>query len=306
VLYRGIWPTYFAAPLGVAAVASRLFNLDEKRAAQALAMALIMLTPGTGHHAAITTARWLAVGHAAARGLHAALAAQAGFTSDLKLADGEFLKNVYGLTPNLAILGNGFGKAALHQVSFKPWCAARQTMAATQALREIVDGGVAPEAITAIEVAVLPPHQKMIDHGVTAGDRFSHLTSVQYQMAVAALAPDTAYELGGPPGGIALALQAFMSRIMVRPDASLQAAGYPRQWAAEIAITTATGRHERKVNQVPGDPGSSYDETELRLKFRKLVMPVPASQADAMFARALTVLDQPASLLREIESIDAG
>ena len=30
----------------------------------------------------------------------------------------------------------------------------------------------------------------MIDHGVTAGDRFSHLTSVQYQMAVAALAPD--------------------------------------------------------------------------------------------------------------------
>src|SRR5262245_40972256 len=28
VLYRGIWPTYFAAPFGVAAVAARLLRLD--------------------------------------------------------------------------------------------------------------------------------------------------------------------------------------------------------------------------------------------------------------------------------------
>ena len=27
VLYRGIWPTYFAAPFGVAAVAARLMRL---------------------------------------------------------------------------------------------------------------------------------------------------------------------------------------------------------------------------------------------------------------------------------------
>src|SRR5439155_14687040 len=122
VLYRGIWPSYFAAPLGVAAVAARLMRLDAARTAHALATALIMLTPGTGHHAAPTTARWLAVGHSAARGLAAALAAHAGFTSDLELADGDFLKNVYGLAPKLAVLGGGLGELALHQVSFKPWC----------------------------------------------------------------------------------------------------------------------------------------------------------------------------------------
>ena len=31
VLYRGIWPTYFAAPFGAAAVAARLFRLDGSR-----------------------------------------------------------------------------------------------------------------------------------------------------------------------------------------------------------------------------------------------------------------------------------
>ena len=91
-------------------------------------------------------------------------------------------------------------------------------MAATQALKEILAEGIAPEAIVRIGVAVLPPHLKMVDHGVTAGDRFSHLTSVQYQMAVAALDPDAAYGLGAPPGPISPAFAAFMARIQVRAE----------------------------------------------------------------------------------------
>ena len=103
-----------------------------------------MAAPGAGHHAAPTTARWLAVGHAAGRGLQAALAAGAGFTSDLKIADGDFLKNIFGIAPNAALLGGGSAGRRLSQSSFKPWCAARQTMAATQALKEILAEGVAP------------------------------------------------------------------------------------------------------------------------------------------------------------------
>ena len=30
ILYRGIWPTYFAAPFGVAAVVARLLQLDAR------------------------------------------------------------------------------------------------------------------------------------------------------------------------------------------------------------------------------------------------------------------------------------
>jgi 2-methylcitrate dehydratase PrpD len=307
VLYRGIWPSYFAAPLGVAAVFARLAKLDETRTAHALATALIMAAPGTGHHAASTTARWLAVGHSAARGVQAGRAAEKGFTSDVKIADGDFLKNILGLTLDTAVLGNGLGEPALHQVSFKPWCAARQTMAATQALKEILAEGVAPASITGVSAAVLPPHQRMIDHGVTAGDRFSHLTSVQYQMALAALAPDDAYGLSGPTGAIAPALADFMGRIKVRADDSLKSVGYPRAWSAQVTIETAAGSRERKVTHVPGDPARPFGETELKTKFRRVTAPVlDAAQADAMFDAGLSALDKPAALVQQIEQVAAG
>ena len=69
------------------------------------------------------------------------------------------------MKPDLAAFTDALGEgAALAEVSFKPWCAARQTMAATQALREIIESGVAPAAMDEIRVSVLPPHLKMIDH----------------------------------------------------------------------------------------------------------------------------------------------
>jgi 2-methylcitrate dehydratase PrpD len=301
-LYRGIWPSYFATPFGAAAVAARLLRLDATQTAQALANAFITLSPGTGHHAAVTTARWLAIGQGAARGVQAAQAAQAGFTSDLKLADGNFLKDIYGIAPNAAALGGGAGGLALDQVSFKPWCAARQTMAATQALKELLAEGIAPDRIARIGVAVLPPHLKMINHGVTTGDRFSHLTSVSYQMALAALAPDSAYALS--PGPLAPAVSAFMGRIVVRGEEELLGAGYPQAWAAHVTLATDSGRQEHTVTHVPGDPARPFGEAELRQKFIRVAAQVlSAEQAEAMFGTALDAVEHPREVLDTIEAI---
>ncbi len=306
VLYRGIWPTYFAAPFGAAAVAARLLRLDEKQAANALSTALIMAAPGAGHHAATTTARWLAVGHAAGRGLQAALAAEAGFTSDVKIADGDFLKNIFGIAPNVAMLGGGAGELALGQTSFKPWCAARQTMAATQALKEVLADGVEPQSIARIGVAVLPPHVKMIDHGVAAGDRFSHLTSVQYQMAVAALAPELAYALNAPAGPIAPAIAAFMARIQVRAEEGLLAAGYPQAWPAHVTVMDS-GRRERTVTHVPGDPARPFGESDLKAKFIRVTSAVlDRGHAEAGFAAALGAFERPAAFVRAMEQAGSG
>src|SRR5262249_17820677 len=196
VLYLAIWPTCLAGPLGVAAIAARLFRLDETRTAHALASALALAAPGVGHHNATTTSRWFAIGNAARSGLTAALGAQADFTADLSLLDGPFVQNIYAISPNLPAFVDGLDRpAAVVQLSFKPWCAARQTMAAVQALREIMAAGAGPGDIQDIRVAVLPPHLKMIDHGVVAGDRASFLTSLPYQMAAAALAPATLDDL---------------------------------------------------------------------------------------------------------------
>src|SRR5499427_1753447 len=193
VLYRGIWPTYFAAPLGIAAVAARLLDLDARQCAHALALALMRSAPGAGHHNLATTSRWLAVGQAAEAGLAAALAARAGFTSDLGLLDGGYLTGVFNLKPDQVVLTQGLGERfSLEEVAFKPWCAARQTMAATQALIEIISSGIAVETITQVTAFVLPPHRRMIDHGITVGDRASFLTSLPYRLAVAALVPHAA------------------------------------------------------------------------------------------------------------------
>ena len=202
ILYRGIWPTYFAAPFGVAAVAARLCELDTRQTANALALALALASAGVGRHNAATTARWFAIGNAARNGLAAAQAAGQGFTSDLGLLDGGFLQGAYGITADIDAFARDLGeRLALDDTSFKPWCAARQTMAATQALREVMADGVAAESIASIAVHVPPPTLKMIDHGVTPGDRASHLTSAQYHLALAACDPEALHDVASFSGG---------------------------------------------------------------------------------------------------------
>jgi 2-methylcitrate dehydratase PrpD len=307
VLYRGIWPTYFAAPFGVAATSARLIGLDAARTAQALAIALTSASPGVGHHTTATTARWLAVGYAASRGWQAACAARAGFTADVRIVDSDFLKSIYALSPDARVLGEGFAELALHRVSFKPWCAARQTMAATQALKEILAEGVRAESIERVEVAVLPPHFKMTNHGVTAGDRSSYLTSLPYQLAAAALAPDAAYSLVPPAGAPSSQIAAFMARIDVRPDDRLLAAGYPDAWPARVTVIAEGAQHERTVLHVPGDPDRPFAQNDLKEKFVGLLAPILGSGgAEAMFSRALAAIDQPRQVLSEITRATDG
>ncbi len=274
ILYRGIWPTYFTAPAAVAAVIARLLRLDTRDAANALALALTLAAPGVGHHNAPTTARWLAVGNAARDGLSAALAAQQGFTGDLKLIEGNFFPGIYGVTPDIAALTEKLGEhTVLSEVSFKPWCAARQTMAATQALREIIESGVAPESITEIHAAVLPPHLKMIDHGVVAGDRASHLTSLPFCLAVAAIAPEMAFDVQHSPADLPPGVRDFMSKVKIEADERLLV-DYPRTWPARVRVVAGSAVHERPVAHVPGDPAWAFGRVHSETKFLRFVLPV--------------------------------
>jgi 2-methylcitrate dehydratase PrpD len=250
--------------------------------------------------------RWFAIGAAARNGLTAALAAKAGFTCDLALMEGNFLPGMYGIKPDLAALTGGLGeRAALTEVSFKPWCAARQTMAATLALREIIASSVRPEEMDRIEAFVLPPHLDMINHGVRSGERASHLTSVQYCMAVAALAENTTADVGQSPQGVAPPVRELMSKIEVAADASLLA-DYPRSWPARVIVTAGSARYERLVTNVPGDPACSFDRAGVREKFVRFVAPVLGQErTEQMLARARDALAGGAfaALVKEIEAV---
>ena len=304
ILYRGIWPTYFAAPFGMAAVTARLLKLDEEASAHALALALTLAAPTVGHHNAATTSRWFAVGNAARNGLNAALAAQQGFTADRKLFEGRVLPDILGIRPDVAALSDGLGeRIALAEVSFKPWCAARQTMAATQALKDVIASGVAPAAIDAIVVCVPPPHLKMIDHGVVAGDRASHLTSVQYAMATAALAPEMAFDAQQTPPDLPPPVRALMAKIKVEADERLLA-DYPASWPARVRVAAGSTRHAREVTHVPGDPARPFDRTRVREKFLRFTQPVLGVEtAERILARCSDVLatGEFSQLMDEIE-----
>jgi 2-methylcitrate dehydratase PrpD len=293
VLYRGIWPTYIGAPVGVAAAAARLYGLDETQTAHALASALTLAAPGVGHHNATTTSRWFAIGNAARNGLIAALGAQSGFTADLSLLDGPFFQNVFGVTPSLPALVDGLDQPlSVAQLSFKPWCAARQTMAAVQALREIMAAGAGPGDITDIRVAVLPPHLKMIDHGVIAGDRASFLTSLPYQMAAAALTPAALDDLSQTKANVET-LRPFMQRIRLSADDALLA-GYPAVWTARVTVTTPAGERDNTVSHVPGDPARPFDQPTVTGKFVRFAAPILGeTEARTLLAQALGVLDKP-------------
>lgn len=293
VLYRGIWPSYFGAAFGVAAVAARLMRLDAQQSAHAMALALTLSAPGVGHHNAPTTTRWLAVGLAARNGLLAARAARAGFTSDLNLLDGRFLASVYDVKPDTAEITRGLDEHfVLMDVSFKPWCAARQTMAATQGLKDILARRVAADEIVEIEAGVLPPHHAMIGHGVMPGDRASHLTSLPYQLALAALAPDAMFEVGQSPDRIPDPIAALMAKVMVTQNERLLAR-YPKVWPAHVRVATASGAvHECEVEHVPGDARLPFDEAQVTEKFRRFVAPVLGEEGtETMLGLASAALD---------------
>src|SRR3954447_18409508 len=71
ILYRGIWPTYFAAPLAAAAVVARLRNLPEAPTAHALSLALMMTSGRSGRFQGRIPGRSVLLGMAVSAGVRA-------------------------------------------------------------------------------------------------------------------------------------------------------------------------------------------------------------------------------------------
>lgn len=274
ILYHGVWPTYFAAPFAVAAVAARLLGLPKEKCAHALAIALAFASPAVGRQSGAGMSRWLAIGNAARSGVAAALAAQAGFTGDLRLLEGELFSGVYrmSLDPG-ALVGELEQGGAAVETSVKPWCAARQTMAGVQALREIIGEGVPLSEMESLTVGVPRPYLKMIDHGVVSGERASYLTSVSYQMALFAFEPNSNLDVRQVRDSLPRKIEQFMAKISAVPDEDLLR-HFPRSWPALLAVETPKGRREKLVLHVPGDPERPFDEFQVAAKFWRLTGPV--------------------------------
>jgi 2-methylcitrate dehydratase PrpD len=310
IMYRGIWPTYFAAPFAVAGTAARLLRLGDEEAAHALAIALAFASPSVGRQSGASMSRWLALGNAARSGVTAALAAREGFTGDLRLLEGETLPGAYQMHIDAGALLDGLEQGGgILQTSFKPWCAARQTMAAAQGLREIVLDGVSPQDIARVVVRVPLPYFRMIDHGIVPGERTSFLTSVSYQMALAAFEPDASIDPRQARDVLTPEIGQLMARVSAVHDEDLLR-HFPESWPALVSVETSGGRRDKLVLHVPGDPERPFDALQVATKFWRLVEPLLGEHAaDDVLRRSFAALDGeggPAALLEAIDRAVAG
>lgn len=281
IVYKGIWPTYLTAPFATAAVTSRLLELNSTQTAHALAIALTAMPGRMGQPGTEKASRWLMAGMAARAGCFAALSARDGFTGDLGLFDGEWMTTAHGLETNVDVLAKGFGKSVVNGLSIKPYCSAKQMLAAIAAFEEVIGRGVHPDDIEILEISVPENYAKMIDHGVVAGNRLSSVTSAGYQLGLAAYHREGLFDARREDYVLTDEITALMKKATVTVDRGL-VQYLPGNWPARVTVQTTTQRETATVIDAPGDPNAPFSRDRMIEKFHAFAdKDTGADQADA-------------------------
>lgn len=274
ILYRGIWPTYLAAPVAAAATAARLFGLNETRTAHALSLAVMLMAGGVGRIHGAPSGRWFLYANAVAGGIAAAEAARADYRGDPDILDKTWLADTHGIALDRNRLTQRLGERSVYvTLSLKPFCSAKQAIAAVEAFRAVLGRGVARDAIAKVRVRVPPAYAGMIAARAEPGARISTLVSVAHQIALAALAPDRLYEVDRSAPAIDAALTKFAAKVEVAGDAALEAL-YPQHWPAEVEVEAGGEIFRHRVVAAIGDPEHPLDADAVADKARRVLDPL--------------------------------
>ena len=287
VLAKGVWPSCFAAPLSVAATASRLWGLDRETTIHALSMALMMSAGRTGRFGGAPSGRWILLKEAILAGIQAAAAARAGFNGDPALLDGDWLERTHGLPVRGEVLRLGFDDpVAVKGLSLKPFSTARQALAPTQALLELLSEGLRADAVEAIVVRTPHSYAGMISQPIRPDNRGSGYVSAAFQMALAALEARHLWDLDRAVVMHDREILDFAAKVKVEADHDLQSY-YPDRWPGEIEVTTRNGVVRRRIIDVRGDASRPLTKEERHAKARNLLEPLIGAD-DAVTLSRLT------------------
>jgi 2-methylcitrate dehydratase PrpD len=271
ILYRGVWPTYFAAPLGTAAVAARMASMTVEQTTHALSLALMRSAGRSGRFHGSIPGRSVILAMAVADGVRAAEAARQGVGGDPDLLDGPWLRDAQGLTADLDTLTSGLGRGSIYpQLSLKPFCSAKQALAAVEALTALIDQeGFAPDAIAKVTVRVPPPYVRMISTKPEAGSRSSTIVSAGYQLGLAALARLRLYDVDRADAKLEPAAFAFADKVEIVADESLLEF-FPASFPAEVEVIVAGKLHRNRITVGTGDSTRPLDDQALEQKARRV------------------------------------
>jgi len=283
ILYRGIWPTYLCGAIGVAAVASKILGLAVDQIRHAIAISIALSTGISGRTKGGWSSRWLTLGCAAQNGVTAAMAAGSGFAGDASVLDSAF-KSMVGLDLDPQVVLKGLGEEfQIAKVNLKPYCSARQAIASIEAFRWLQKKhSIDPNAVEEIEVMVPRHYKEMIDRGTFPDDRLASITSVQYQLALAAFFEEDLYDSERKALRDTEQVRTFMKKVHVAPSPDLTTF-FPRKWPGRITLRISGERFEHEVLAPKGDADDpmTWEEVERKWK-RALRRPGGADQIEGL------------------------
>jgi 2-methylcitrate dehydratase PrpD len=271
VLYRGLWPTYFTAPLGAAAIVSRMLHLSEEQTAHALSLALMLSAGRSGRFQGALPGRSVILAMAVANGVRAAQAAQDGVGGDPALLDGPWLRDAHGIDAKVEALTAGLGSGSVYpQMTIKPFCSAKQAIAAVEAFTSVIDDGVPPDSVTKVVVRVPPPYSRMIAMKAEAGVRSSTIVSAAFQIGLAACRRERLYDVERADAMKETAALAFAGKVEIVADESLLEF-FPATFPAEVEVTAGGRTLRKRITAATGDPGRGLDDPAIADKARRIL-----------------------------------
>jgi 2-methylcitrate dehydratase PrpD len=274
ILYRGIWPTYLAAPVAAAATSARLMGLSEERTGHALSLAVMLMAGGVGRIHGAPSGRWFLYANAVAAGVAAADAARADYRGDPDILDKTWLTDSHGIALDRERLTEKLGVNTVYAaLSLKPFCSAKQGIAAIEAFRAILDRGVGAETIAKVRVRVPPAYAGMIATRAEPGARQSSMVSVAHQIALAALDAERLYDVDRSVAKADADVTQFTAKVDIIADVRLDAY-YPQHWPAEVDVEANGEIHQQRIVEAIGDPEHPLDQASVVAKAHRVLDPL--------------------------------
>ena len=294
VLQRGIWPTYFSAPVGAAAVTARSLKLNQEQTVNALSTAFTFSSGTVIHPHGKLTSRWLTVGVAAQNGVIAGFAAQNGLTGNDPLMV-ESSEQFHGLPFYPVKLTEDLGKRfMINETSIKPYPIAYQGLAAVEAFREIVrHNRLQPQSIDDIRVMVPSQLIGVINRPTISENRLELISSLQYQIASAAVGISEWLDFESEKFSDQIKSSSIMGKVRIEASPEL-ISYYPQAWPARVEVTTGGKRYSRELLYPRGDYRNQFEWRELIAKLRKVICN-SASQIE---------IDDIVNLIENLENLD--
>lgn len=247
-IYRGVWPTYAAAPFAAAAAAGIVLDLDRSQMARALFLALMRSATAPKNLRGLAV-RPYSLGCAAVDGVAAAQAALAG------VGAGADLDNAFAAFEGIAFrqeaLLENFGESwriAESDVKFFP--TSRQALAAVEAFLELTPLEGATGDLESITVYVPEPCKAMVGYPKFPERRLESLIGASYQIALAATSPTGVYDAIRTELGDNSALRDIWTKVSVQSDPELSA-DFPEYWSGRVCVKWRSGKTQERLVRDP-------------------------------------------------------